>query len=217
MLRGDVAIERAVVVGEGPLADPLVRALRAASFCGEVSAQPVIADLDATDLVIIDAPGAQTAELVRKAIAHASPGTLITELCPVKSRLLDRLEAEIPSGYGFVACTIFPAPDAPIVGATVTISPMMGSVPAALERMRRIWEQLGAGRVLQVDPSTQDLWIAARQIASAAAKDVATEAAGEDALGGDPAGIGAQDMRTMNRDHVTWLEERMPQARPERP
>ena len=217
MLRGDVVIERAVVVGEGPLADPIVRALRAASFCGEVSAQAVIADLDTTDLVVIDAPGFQTAELVRKAVAHASPSTLITELCPVKSRLLERLEADIPPGYGFVSCTVFPTPDAPLVGATVTISPLMGSVPAALERMRRVWEQLGAGRVLQVDPSTQDLWIAARQLASAAANAVATEAAGEDGLDGDPAGIGAQDMRTMNRDHVTWLEERMTQASAERP
>ncbi len=217
MLRGEVRIQRAVVVGDGPLAAPMLQALRDAPFCAEASAQSGVADLDKADLVIIDAPASETAAIVRDAIARVSPGAMVTELCPVKSALLATLEADVPPGYGFVACTVFPAATDPIAGSAVTISPLMGSVPAALERMRGVWEQLGAARVLQVDPAAQDLWVAARQIASPQARLLAEEAAGPDSLGGDPAGIGTEDALAMNRDFLGWLHDRIHQPRPDLP
>ena len=46
MLRGEVDIGRAGVVGEGPLTGPLLEALEAAPFCAEASARSVVDDLE---------------------------------------------------------------------------------------------------------------------------------------------------------------------------
>jgi len=217
VLRGEVRIERAVVVGDGPWAAPLLEALAAASFCGKVSHLASISELCEADLVVIDGPPGDTAELVRGALDRVAPGTLVTELCPIKSSLLNALEADVPPGYGFVACTVFPATAGSLGRAVVSITPLMGSVPRALERMRGLWEQLGAARVVQVDPGAQDLWVAARQMGTPDARRVAEGAAGADTLGGNPPGIDSAGARALNRDYLDWLAHHIEQARPNLP
>ena len=199
MLRGDVELATAVVLGDGPHAAALRSALADAAFCGRVADSGALAQ---ADLVIID--DEDPAGPLRRTLAEVSSGALVTELSPVKSALLQELEDEVPPGYGFVSSSVFPGAGGGLEGATVALMPVMGSVPEAIERMRRLWEQLGAAVVLQLDPQVHDLWVAADQL-SAQVDALVARSAGQRPTGGPPRGALSDKAQAHNGPFLAWL------------
>ncbi len=205
MLRGEAQFKQAVVLGDGPHAGELLNELKAAQFCAAVGGRE---RLSTADLVIVDTDPSTTAGTLLGVIAEVAPSVLVTDLCPVKTGLLRQVEEEIPPGYGYVASSIFPGADGRLRGATVGVMPVMGSVPEAIERTRLLWEQLGAATVLQLDPQTHDLWVAAGQLKGVVDRVVAA-AAGVPPAGLAPRGAASAEAVARNDDFLAWLVEQL--------
>ncbi len=205
MLRGDASFELAVVMGDGALAQLLRDRLDQSSFCAAVKGRESVAR---ADLVIVAAGPNETLGVLIEVMAAVAPSALITDLCPVKSRLLANMEDTVAPGYGYVSSSLFPAAGDPLLGATVAVIPLMGSVPEAMELLRKLWEQLGAGHVVQLDGQTHDLWVAARQI-SAELDRVVAAAAGRDSLPGTAPAALTDEARALNGEFIAWLVDNL--------
>lgn len=205
MLRGEARFELAVIIGDGPHARELRTALSASKFCAAVDGPGRLAE---ADLVMVDTDVTATAGALRHVISAVSPAALVTDLAPVKSGLLAEIEEEIPSGYGYVTSSVFPGGDGGIPGATVALMPVMGSVPEAIERMRLVWEQLGASKVLQLDQGTHDLWIAAQQLRTQVDRIAAKTAGADPGLNAPKAALSPEAF-ALNAEYTAWLVRRL--------
>jgi len=121
------------------------------------------------DLVVVATPVLKIAETVRRAAPHLKPGCIVTDAGSVKAAIIDEIEPIVPEGVSFV-------PGHPIAGTensgveaafptlyqgrVCILTPTDGTDRAAVEAVRRLWEEAGS-RVVIMDPALHDRVLAA--------------------------------------------------------
>lgn len=180
--------ERAAIVGVGLIGGSLALAGRAAGLIGSVvglgrsaanlqtaQARGILdrvardpADLGPVDLVVLAVPVRSTATIAAALLPHLRPGTLVTDVGSVKGAVVTALEALLPPDRPFVGGHPIAgseragaaAADAELFrGARCVLTPTARTDPAALARVRGLWEGVGA-RVEEMSPAAHDTALA---------------------------------------------------------
>jgi prephenate dehydrogenase len=149
------------------------RRLEAAS--GDPAFDRVTTDLAAgvrdADVVVLAAPVLAILPLLEAIAKAGSSETIVTDVGSTKSAIVAaaaRIARDQPlrfvgshpmagselSGFAHARVDLFH-------GATVIVTPAEGSEPAAVKTVVALWEALGAGRVVTLDPDTHDRAVAA--------------------------------------------------------
>lgn len=181
-------IDRMTVAGVGLIGGSLALAARAAGVVGEVTGlgrseanlevarsrglvdhvtrDPTVA-ADA-DVIVLAVPVGSCAELAATLRAHARPGTLLTDVGSVKAKVVAGLERAW-AGHGPVvgAHPIAGSEEAGAAAARADLfrgrrcilTPTPATDPAALARVRALWEAVGA-RVEELAPDVHDTILA---------------------------------------------------------
>lgn len=121
------------------------------------------------DLVVVATPVLKIADTVRRAAPSLKPGCIVTDAGSVKAAIIDEIEPVMPEGVSFV-------PGHPIAGTensgveaafpalyqdrVCILTPTERTDRAAVEAVRRLWEEAGS-RVVIMDPALHDRVLAA--------------------------------------------------------
>lgn len=180
--------ERAAIVGVGLIGGSLALAARAAGLLGEVvglgrseanlalaRSRGIVdrtvrdaAALGPVDLVVLAVPVRSTAAMARTLLPHLRPGTLVTDVGSVKGEVVAQCEAVLPADRPFVGghpiagserAGAGAADPALFRGAPCILTPTPRTDPAALARVRALWEGVGA-RVQVMSPQAHDAALA---------------------------------------------------------
>jgi prephenate dehydrogenase len=123
------------------------------------------------DVVVLAAPVLAILPLLEAVAKAGSPETIVTDVGSTKSAIVaaaGRIARDQPlrfvgshpmagseqSGFAHARVDLFH-------GATVVVTPAESSEPAAVKTVVALWEALGAGRVVTLDPDTHDRAVAA--------------------------------------------------------
>ncbi len=116
------------------------------------------------DLIILGTPVSAYEPLTRMMAPHLSPGAIITDVGSVKETVIRSVTPHLPAHVHFVpghpiAGTEHSGPESGLtelfVGRWTILTPIAGTNPAAIERVRALWEACGA-RVDFMDPAHHD-------------------------------------------------------------
>ncbi|GAB0115053.1 prephenate/arogenate dehydrogenase family protein [Acidisoma sp. C75] len=137
-----------------------VRALGIADRVEEDAAQAVAG----ADCVMLCVPVGALAEVMGQIAPHLAPGAVLTDVGSTKLSVIRDVGPLVPQGVHFVpahplAGTEFSGPDAGFAtlfqGRYCLIVPPAGTEPAAVARLRALWERLGA-MVEEMEPAHHD-------------------------------------------------------------
>ncbi len=126
------------------------------------------AAVEGADLVILCVPVGAMAEVTAAIAPHLAPGATISDVGSVKQAVIDAVAPHLPRGVEFIpahplAGTEHSGPGAGFAALFdnrwCLLTPLAGSDPAAVARLRGFWETLGA-RVDTMDPEHHDLVLA---------------------------------------------------------
>jgi prephenate dehydrogenase len=123
------------------------------------------------DVVVLGAPVVTLLSLLEAVASVVSPETIVTDVGSTKSAIVaaaERLRQARPlrfvgshpmagsekSGYAHARTDLFD-------GATVIVTPTETSEPPVVKTVTALWEALGAGRVVTLDPDAHDRAVAA--------------------------------------------------------
>jgi prephenate dehydrogenase len=123
------------------------------------------------DVVVLGAPVVTLLSLLEAVASVVSPETIVTDVGSTKGAIVaaaERLRRVRPlrfvgshpmagsekSGYAHARTDLFD-------GATVIVTPTETSEPTAVKTVTALWEALGAGRVVTLDPDAHDRAVAA--------------------------------------------------------
>ncbi len=166
-----MALRRARAVGQvvgADTADGIGPAARAAGAVDTDSGSIRDAVKNA-DLVVLAAPPGQLAALVDQIRNDLASGATVTDVGSVKGTLVAGLQSRLPAGVAFVGghplagrerSGIGAARADLFEGARCLLTPLPRTDAAALERVRRMWEAVGA-IVSLIDPEAHDRILAA--------------------------------------------------------
>jgi len=165
-----LAMRRAGLVAEivGTSRSPETRAIAAEiGLCDQVCETPAEAVAGA-DLVVLAVPVGAMGALAAEIAPDLAPGTTLTDVGSVKQSVIDAITPHLPAGVQFV-------PGHPIAGTEHSgpragfaelfenrwciLTPTTNADPAAVDRLRRLWEGMGA-HVDCMDPAHHDLVLA---------------------------------------------------------
>ncbi|MFQ5665671.1 MAG: prephenate dehydrogenase [Candidatus Binatia bacterium] len=177
--------ERATIAGVGLIGGSLALAARAAGLFGEVvgfgrsaahlaaahrrgiidrySRDPLEAARDA-DLLVVAVPARAVAAVARACAPALRPGAIVSDVASVKAPVLRAVEAALPPGLTFVGAhpvagteeSGAAAADGELFrGSRCIITPGRRSEPAALRRIRALWEGVGT-QVTAMDAARHD-------------------------------------------------------------
>ncbi len=176
------------LLGLGLQASSIAHALRRAGFEGRVTGSDLSAEVRATadriglcevtetntaaakgaDLVILCTPVGAMAEVAAEISDTLSPGATVTDVGSVKATIIEPIVGVLPENVHFI-------PGHPIAGTEQSgpeagfaslfddrwclLTPVEGTDPQALDRLKGFWEALGA-RIDLMDPVHHDLVLA---------------------------------------------------------
>jgi cyclohexadieny/prephenate dehydrogenase len=132
-----------------------------------IAATPAEAVKDA-DLVILCSPVGSYKELAAAIGPHLAPGAILSDVGSVKSAVIRDVAPFLPKGVQFlpahpIAGTEQSGPDAGFASLFdhrwCIITPLPGADPAALEKLKRFWEECGS-QVEVMDAAHHDLVLA---------------------------------------------------------
>lgn len=181
--------DRVALIGLGLIASSMAHAMRANGLAGEIVGYAKTGETRATaleigicdrvfasaaeavqgaDLVVLAVPIGAMAELAAEIGPHLAQGALVTDVGSVKQAVIEAVGPHIPAGVVFV-------PGHPMAGTEYSgprsgfatlfgnrwwlLTPAPGTDPAALARLRRLLEAMGA-KVEEMDPAHHDLVVA---------------------------------------------------------
>ena len=180
---------RVALIGIGLVGSSLARVLRRDKLAGEIVACARRAETLATvralnlaehttedpaeaargaDLIVIATPHSAYAEIGRRIAGELKPGSILTDVGSVKGAAVRDLGPIVPPGVHFipghpVAGTEHSGPAAGFAemfdGRWCILTPPAGADPAALEKVRRMWESAGM-KVTTMDADHHDLVLA---------------------------------------------------------
>jgi prephenate dehydrogenase len=159
----------AEIVGVGRDAGRLEAASRDGTF--DRVTTDLAAGVSDADVVVLGAPVLAILALLDAVAKAAGPDTIVTDVGSTKSAIVAtaaRIARQHPlrfvgshpmagseqSGYAHARVDLFH-------GATVIVTPSEGSEPAAVKTIVALWEALGAGRVVTLEPDAHDRAVAA--------------------------------------------------------
>jgi cyclohexadieny/prephenate dehydrogenase len=146
--RGNLAAQ---IAGSDSSADVLARA-RVLDFCDSLHADAAAAAQDA-DVVILCTPVGAYKTIAAEIAPHLKPGAILSDVGSVKSAVIRDVGPVVPKGVHFVpahpiAGTEFSGPEAGFAslfdGRWTILTPVRGSDPGAVERLRDFWQSLGS-------------------------------------------------------------------------
>jgi cyclohexadieny/prephenate dehydrogenase len=141
-----------------------VRELGIADIVEEDAAKAV----EGADCVIFCVPVGAYAEVMATVAPHLKPGAIVTDVGSTKMSVIRDLGPLMPPGCHLVpahpmAGTEYSGPDAGFAelfdGRYTIVTPMPGSDPAAVEKVREFWRRCGA-MIETLDPATHDKVVA---------------------------------------------------------
>ena len=176
--------ERLAIVGLGLIGSSVGLACRARGLAKEIRGADVEPDhrahavaLDVVDLAFADAavavegadmvllavPVGAIAPVLERIVAHLAPGSVVTDVGSVKGVVSAAMERLLPGGSGVpghpIAGRETSGPHAAsanlFVGAKCILTPSRSTDPAAITRVRALWNGMGA-EVLQMRPECHD-------------------------------------------------------------
>lgn len=121
------------------------------------------------DLVVVAVPVLKIAETIKQAAPHLKPGCIVTDVGSVKGAVIEAVAPLVPEGIHFVpghpiAGTEHSGAEAAFgelyAGRKCILTPTDRTDPAALEKVKLVWEATGA-KVVVMDASTHDMVLAA--------------------------------------------------------
>ncbi|HWU56870.1 MAG TPA: prephenate/arogenate dehydrogenase family protein [Rhizomicrobium sp.] len=146
--RGNIAAQ---IAGHDASADVLARA-RVLDFCDSLHANAADAAQDA-DVVILCTPVGAYKSVAQEIAPHLKPGAILSDVGSVKSAVVRDVGPFVPKGVHFIpahpiAGTEFSGPEAGFAslfdGRWTILTPVRGSDPGAVERLRDFWQSLGS-------------------------------------------------------------------------
>ena len=146
--RGNLAAE---IAGHDASADVLARA-KVLGFCDSLHAKAADAVAGA-DVVILCAPVGTYKAIAQEIAPHLKPGAILSDVGSVKSAVIRDIGPFVPAGVYFIpahpiAGTEFSGPEAGFAslfdGRWTILTPVRGSDPHAVERLRNFWQGLGS-------------------------------------------------------------------------
>ncbi|MCS6892400.1 MAG: prephenate/arogenate dehydrogenase family protein [Rhodovarius sp.] len=161
--RGDIA-RHIVATAQSEATRARVREL---GFVDEVAETPEEA-VQGADCVILCIPVGAYAEVMRRIAPHLAPGSILTDVGSTKGSVVRDVLPLLPKGVHFIpghpmAGTEFSGPDAGFAtlfeGRYCILTPLEGTDPAALEKVRTLWERAGS-MVETMDVATHDKVVA---------------------------------------------------------
>lgn len=120
------------------------------------------------ELVVLAVPATAVPPVCQQLAAICGPGTVLTDVASVKSRLVVEVEDLLPEGLHFIGghpmagserSGVEAADGTLFQGATWVLTPTASSEPAAFERVSGLLRRIGA-HVLAVDPESHDAMVA---------------------------------------------------------
>ncbi|TAN40641.1 MAG: prephenate dehydrogenase/arogenate dehydrogenase family protein [Nitrospirae bacterium] len=129
----------------------------------EYASDPADACRDA-DLIMLSAPVGSFIDLVQRSSGSLKQGALVTDAGSVKGSLVKDIERLMPAGVSYVGghpiaggeqSGIGAATSGLFDGAKCIITPTGATERASLDRIKQLWQDLGAV-VLEMDPQTHD-------------------------------------------------------------
>ena len=161
--RGNLAAE---IAGHDASADVLARA-KVLGFCDSLHAKAADAARNA-DLVILFAPVGAYKAISEEIATHLKPGAILSDVGSVKGAVIRDVTPYVPLDVHFIpahpiAGTEFSGPEAGFAslfdGRWTILTPVRGSDPSAVERLRDFWQGLGS-QVDVMNPGHHDLVLA---------------------------------------------------------
>ncbi len=186
---GNPVFERIALIGVGLIGSSIARAAKATGAARTIVAtarsaktrervkQLKIADQVAetnaaavkdADLVIVSIPVGASGEAAKEIAGSLKPGAIVSDVGSVKSAVIKDMAPHLPKGVHFVpahpvAGTEFSGPDAGFAelfqNRWCILTPPAGTDNAAVEKLRRFWEAIGAN-VEVMDAVHHDLVLA---------------------------------------------------------
>lgn len=171
--------------------------LAVAAMCGAVTDTAGSAEEAASgaDVVVLAVPVSAVAPVAAEVGSAMRPGSILTDVASVKSRVVDGLQAAVPEGVhvigghpmtGSAETGAAHASADLFVGATYLLTPTTHTDPAAYQRLHGLVAQLGA-RVLAVNPDRHDVLVAVvshlPQLAATTLMNLAAERARDEHAG----------------------------------
>ena len=139
------------IAGHDASADVRARA-GVLGFCDHIHAEAAAAVQDA-DLVILCTPVGAYKTIAQQVAPHLKPGAILSDVGSVKSAVIRDVGPFVPKGVHFIpahpiAGTEFSGPEAGFAslfdGRWTILTPVRGSDPAAVERLKSFWAALGS-------------------------------------------------------------------------
>jgi cyclohexadieny/prephenate dehydrogenase len=137
--------------------------VRDLQLADRITADPAEA-VKGADLVVIATPLSAYAEIGRRIGPALKPGAIVTDVGSVKSSAIRDLQPSLPAGVHFiaghpVAGTEHSGPESGFAelfeGRWTILTPVNGADPAALEKLKALWEAAGS-KVVTMDPEHHD-------------------------------------------------------------
>jgi len=139
------------IAGHDASDDVLARA-QVLGFCDSLHADAVSAVAGA-DVVILCSPVGAYKEIAEQIAPHLKPGAILSDVGSVKSAVIRDVGPFVPKGVHFIpahpiAGTEFSGPEAGFAslfdGRWAILTPMRGTDPQAVERLKEFWQALGS-------------------------------------------------------------------------
>ncbi|HEX4637097.1 MAG TPA: prephenate/arogenate dehydrogenase family protein [Rhizomicrobium sp.] len=146
--RANLAAE---IAGHDASADVLARA-GVLGLCNHLHAEAAAAVRDA-DVVILCTPVGAYKTIAQQVAPHLKPGAILSDVGSVKSAVIRDVSPFVPKGVHFIpahpiAGTEFSGPEAGFAslfdGRWTILTPVRGSDPAAVDRLKNFWTALGS-------------------------------------------------------------------------
>jgi cyclohexadieny/prephenate dehydrogenase len=124
--------------------------------------------VEGADLVVLCVPVGVMGAVAERIALHLKPGATVTDVGSVKRDVIDSVGAHLPEGVHFIpghplAGTEHSGPESGFAelfeNRWCLLVPVEGSDPAAVTRLRSLWEALGSN-VDEMDPDHHDLVLA---------------------------------------------------------
>jgi len=184
-----VLYDRVALIGLGLIAGSMALAMRRGGLAGEIVGTARSAETRATaleiglcdrvtetaaeavadaDLIVLAVPVGVMGAVAEEIAPHLKPGATVTDVGSVKRDVISAVSPHLPEGVHFV-------PGHPLAGTEHSgpragfaelfdnrwclLVPVEGSDPAAVARLRRLWEGMGAN-VEEMEPDHHDLVLA---------------------------------------------------------
>jgi cyclohexadieny/prephenate dehydrogenase len=184
-----VIYQRVALIGLGLIAGSMARAMQRGGLAGEITGYARSAETRATaakiglvdrvcdsaaeavkdaDLVVLAVPVGVMGAVAAEISAHLKPGATVTDVGSVKRSVIDAVSPHIPDGVHFIpahplAGTEHSGPAAGFAelydNRWCLIVPVEGTEPGAIDRLRSLWEAMGAN-VDEMDADHHDLVLA---------------------------------------------------------